>query len=118
MLRYRKQISPAAEFRPAPPTASGASAMPASPTPIHASLPTSTPIRLDGQIQTRAQAVQMLGEVARYFRTHEPHSPVSLLAERAARWATMSLEEWLQHVVKDDSTLGQLQELLDFRKGG
>ncbi len=57
----------------------------------------------------------MLREVARYFRQHEPHSPVPLLAERAARWAEMSLEEWLLHVVKDESTLQQLRELLDVR---
>ncbi len=93
--------------------------MPASPASLHtASMAQPLPQHFDGSIQTRAQAVQMLGEVARYFRTHEPHSPVSLLAERAARWATMSLEEWLQHVVKDDATLGQLRELLDFRQNG
>ncbi len=122
VLRYRKQINPAAEFRSAQPTASGVSPMSASPMPIHAAFQALAqqpmPQHFDGSIQTRAQAVQMLGEVARYFRTHEPHSPVSLLAERAARWATMSLEEWLQHVVKDDATLGQLRELLDFRQAG
>ena len=74
------------------------------------------PISFNGQIRSRQEAVQMLSEVARYFRHNEPHSPVALLAERAARWAEMSLEEWLQHVVKDGSTLNQLQELLDVKK--
>lgn len=64
----------------------------------------------------RQQAVAMLLEVARYFRQHEPHSPVALLVERAARWADMSLEQWLQHVVKDEATLSQLQTLLDVRE--
>lgn len=85
----------------------------ASAAPAYGSAPAAV---FDGQIRSREQAVQMLGEVARYFRANEPHSPVSLLAERAARWAEMSLEEWLQHVIKDDSTLGQLQELLDVRR--
>ncbi|AOX99927.1 type VI secretion system protein TssA [Jeongeupia sp. USM3] len=68
-----------------------------------------------GPVTTRADAVRQLREVARYFRTHEPHSPVALLAERAAKWAEMPLEEWLKTVIKDDSTLGQLKELLDIR---
>lgn len=63
----------------------------------------------------RAAAIRQLEEVARYFRHHEPHSPVALLVERAARWAGMSFEEWLETVIKDGSTLGQLQELLEFR---
>ncbi|WP_297575288.1 type VI secretion system protein TssA [uncultured Deefgea sp.] len=69
-----------------------------------------------GPIQSRTDAVRQLQEVARYFRQHEPHSPVALLAERAAKWAEMSLEEWLSSVIKDDSTLGQLNELLDIRR--
>ncbi|MBM3115248.1 type VI secretion system protein TssA [Jeongeupia naejangsanensis] len=69
-----------------------------------------------GPVTTRADAVRQLREVARYFRTNEPHSPVALLAERAAKWAEMPLEEWLKTVIKDDSTLGQLKELLDIRR--
>jgi type VI secretion system protein ImpA len=40
-------------------------------------------------------------------------TPVALLAERAANWAEMPLEHWLEAVIKDQSTLGQLRELLD-----
>lgn len=58
-------------------------------------------------------AIHALWEVARYFRHNEPHSPVALLAERAAGWAEMPLEQWLAAVIKDQSTLGQLRELLD-----
>ncbi|MDN0083425.1 type VI secretion system protein TssA [Crenobacter sp. SG2305] len=82
--------------------------------PVATAYAASAPIAT-GPITSRADAVWMLGEVARYFRTNEPHSPVALLAERAARWAEMSLEDWLQHVIKDDSTLHQLQELLDVK---
>ncbi|TDR79837.1 type VI secretion system protein TssA [Paludibacterium purpuratum] len=71
-----------------------------------------------GPLQSRADAVRMLREVSAYFRQHEPHSPVSMLAERAARWAEMGLEEWLTHVIKDESTLRQLQELLDVKAPG
>ena len=85
--------------------------------PTVTTMPHPTVVLTDGQIQNRQQAVLMLREVALYFRHNEPHSPVALLAERAARWADMSLEQWLQHVVKDDSTLQQLRELLDVREG-
>lgn len=66
-----------------------------------------------GAIHSRVDAVNALRQVAQYFKQNEPHSPVSLLAERAAKWAEMPLERWLASVIKDDSTLAQLRELLD-----
>lgn len=66
-----------------------------------------------GQIVRRSEAIQALRDVAQYFRQNEPHSPVALLAERAANWAEMPLDQWLASVIKDPSTLGQLRELLD-----
>jgi type VI secretion system protein ImpA len=82
-------------------------AAPAAPTPAVVSV-----MPASAALQNRADAVRMLEEAARYFRTYEPHSPVGLLAERAASWAGMRFEEWLAHVIKDDSTLRQLNELL------
>ena len=35
------------------------------------------------------------------------------MAEKAARWGEMPLHEWLKRVIKDDSTLAQVEELLD-----
>ncbi|MFT3849481.1 MAG: type VI secretion system protein TssA [Propionivibrio sp.] len=69
-----------------------------------------------GLIINRDDAIRALREVACYFRQHEPHSPVALLAERAANWAEMPLEKWLAAVIKDQSTLGQLRELLDIKE--
>src|SRR6478672_6709332 len=66
-----------------------------------------------GHIRTRADAVAALRQVALFFRHNEPHSPVGMLADRAAKWADMPLEQWLASVIKDDSTLNQLRELLD-----
>lgn len=73
---------------------------------------------ISGPIQTRAEAVSQLREIAHFFRETEPHSPVALLADRAARWAEMPLEQWLSTVIKDDATLGQLRELLDWENRG
>lgn len=63
-------------------------------------------------IQNRAQAVDQLRSVARYFRQTEPHSPVAYLADKAAEWADMPLHKWLESVVKDDGSLAHLRELL------
>ena len=77
-----------------------------------ANVATAAPMSV-GLIVNRSDAVRALREVAGYFRHNEPHSPVALLAERAANWAEMPLERWLEAVIKDQATLGQLRELLD-----
>ncbi|OJB52585.1 hypothetical protein [Burkholderia ubonensis] len=63
-------------------------------------------------IQNRAQAVDQLRAVARYFRQTEPHSPVAYLADKAAEWADMPLHKWLESVVKDSGSLSHIHELL------
>ena len=69
-----------------------------------------------GLIVNRNDAVRALREVAAFFRHNEPHSPVALLVERAASWAEMPLEKWLASVIKDQTTLSQLRELLDVKE--
>jgi type VI secretion system protein ImpA len=65
-----------------------------------------------GVLQSRAQAVQQLRDVAAYFRRTEPHSPVAYLAEKAARWGDLPLHAWLRQVLKDEGALSRLDELL------
>lgn len=65
-----------------------------------------------GPVANRQEALMRLQEVADFFRRTEPHSPVAYLAERAARWGNMPLHVWLKQVLKDDATLGNLEELL------
>jgi type VI secretion system protein ImpA len=79
-------------------------------TPLAASQVQATAI---GQIRSRAEAVSALRNAAQFFKLNEPHSPVGHLADRAAKWAEMPLEQWLASVIKDEGTLGQLRELLD-----
>jgi type VI secretion system protein ImpA len=67
---------------------------------------------IGGPVRSREQAIQQLQEIAAFFKRTEPHSPVAYLAEKAARWGTMSLHEWLRTVVKDDSALSRVEELL------
>ncbi|MCL1861392.1 MAG: type VI secretion system protein TssA [Proteobacteria bacterium] len=68
-----------------------------------------------GSIGSRAEAVRQLGEIARYFRKHEPHNPVGLVAARAAAWAEMPLERWLEEVIEEKTALKRVHELLGFR---
>ncbi|BBP00040.1 type VI secretion system protein TssA [Sulfuriferula nivalis] len=63
-------------------------------------------------INSRAQAISQLREVARYFRETEPHSPVAYLADKAAQWGNLPLDEWLRTVIKDKASLSHIEELL------
>jgi type VI secretion system protein ImpA len=65
-----------------------------------------------GAIQSRRDALKRLREIADFFKKSEPHSPVSYLVQRAAKWGDMPLEAWLQEVIKDQGTLFQLKETL------
>ena len=73
-----------------------------------------------GPPRSRDEALRQLEEIAAFFRRTEPHSPVAYLAEKAARWGSMSLHEWLRSVVRDDSALLRVEELLgvEERTGG
>jgi type VI secretion system protein ImpA len=97
--------------------AGGSAATGVAPTQAETSVPTGGQVLtpdggFGGAPATRAQALTQLRLVADYFRTHEPHSPVAYLAERAAHWGELPLHEWLRLVMKDGSTLAQLEELL------
>lgn len=71
-----------------------------------------TPAASSGPIAHRAQALHQLQQVADFFHRTEPHSPVAYLASRAVQWGNMPLHEWLRTVIKDGSTLAQVEELL------
>ncbi len=65
-----------------------------------------------GPIKTRAQALDLLRQVATFFRETEPHSPVAYLADKAVHWGNMPLHSWLRSIVKDQGTLSHIEELL------
>jgi len=70
-----------------------------------------------GPLKSRQDALARLAEVAVFFKQTEPHSPISYLVQRAARWGTMSLQELMVELIKDEATRGQIGELLDFQQG-
>ncbi len=70
-----------------------------------------------GTLTNRPAALKRLAEIAAFFQRTEPHSPVSYLVQRAVKWGNMPLENWLQDVIKDESVLGQLREMLGIQNG-
>lgn len=105
--------------RHAPTAASPAAESPGLPAPTPAdTTPREAPAAAGGPPRSRDEALRQLEEIAAFFRRTEPHSPVAYLAEKAARWGSMSLHEWLRSVVRDDSALLRVEELLGVEERG
>jgi len=67
-----------------------------------------------GAIQNRQDALKRLGDIAEFFRKTEPHSPISYVLQRAVKWGNMSLELWLQDVIKDETVIYNIRQTLGF----
>jgi type VI secretion system protein ImpA len=120
-LRGKFEALPPQGADPAPaapaPRAKEAAAATAAPQPFPQQGPPASPYPdPEAALRARVQAIDQLRQVATYFRTYEPHSPVAPLVERAARWGEMNLESWLTEVVPDETVLTTLKTLLDFRE--
>jgi type VI secretion system ImpA family protein len=63
-------------------------------------------------VQNRAEAYLMLQQAADYLLLTEPHSPTPYLVKRAVSWGNMSLAELLSEIVKDESDMRMISELL------
>ena len=68
-----------------------------------------------GRIRTRTQAYQMLSEAADFLARTEPHSPTSYLVRRAIVWGSLTLEELLPELVRNQSELSEIYRLLNVR---
>ncbi|MDA6077167.1 hypothetical protein O0544_14560 [Edwardsiella anguillarum] len=64
--------------------------------------------------RTREEAIRQLSGIAAFFRETEPHSPVSYIVDKAARWGNMRLDEWIREVVEDDGTRRMLKGVLGY----
>ncbi len=60
----------------------------------------------------RRQALKLLAQIQDYFAINEPHSPVTALLGRAIDWADMPLDQWLAHIIKDDTQLAALSDMI------
>ena len=66
-----------------------------------------------GRIHTRAEAYQLLAEAADFLARTEPHSPTPYLVRRAIEWGSMSLEELLPELVRNQAELAEIYRLLN-----
>lgn len=64
------------------------------------------------EVLNREKAVSQMLAIARYFRQTEPSSPVPFLMERAARWAEMTLTEWLEEMLTDNNSMREITNVL------
>jgi len=62
---------------------------------------TARPAAISGDIANRADVLTMLDKLIKYYREHEPSSPVPLLLERAKWLAPMSFLEALEDLAPD-----------------
>ncbi|ACY85274.1 type VI secretion system protein TssA [Edwardsiella piscicida] len=67
-----------------------------------------------GAPRTREEAIRQLSGIAAFFKETEPHSPVSYIVDKAARWGNMRLDEWIREVVEDDGTRRMLKGVLGY----
>lgn len=68
------------------------------------------PVR--NQALSRDLAISQMLSIAHFFRQTEPSSPVPFLMERAARWANMTLTEWLEEMLTDSGSLREINNVL------
>jgi type VI secretion system protein ImpA len=69
-----------------------------------------TPVK--SQVLSRDVAISQMLAIAHFFRQTEPSSPVPFLMERAARWANMTLTEWLEEMLADGGSLRDINNAL------
>lgn len=54
-------------------------------------------------IANRQDALIAIAQLAKYFRTTEPHSPICLLLDRAVRWGNLNAAELYREILSDGS---------------
>lgn len=84
--------------------------------PVGNSLPRLPVLATEGASMQREQALAQLRQLASFFRRTEPHSPVAYLVDKAAQWGEQPLHAWLRAVIKDDSALARVEELLGIER--
>lgn len=60
----------------------------------------------------RDLAITQILAIAQYFRQTEPSSPVPFLMDRAARWANMTLTDWLEEMINDQNSIHEINNVL------
>jgi type VI secretion system protein ImpA len=64
-------------------------------------------------VTTRKELFIQLNEISKYFKIHEPHSPVSYLIDRAIRWGNIPLNDWLREAFNENEDTVKLARRLE-----
>jgi type VI secretion system protein ImpA len=72
-------------------------------------------VPLPGRIRDRADAYYLLAEAADFLARTEPHSPTPYLIRRAIAWGSMSLEQLLPEMIRNNTELTEVFRLLQIR---
>ncbi len=63
-------------------------------------------------VTSKAQAVQLIQQLADFYKQTEPYSPVAYLLEQAIRWNELALPEWLAEVIPNPEFLAHIYKLI------
>lgn len=66
---------------------------------------------ISGPICSREDALKQLEEVAKYFRTYEPHTPLAPGLERLINWGRMTVAELMLELLPDAQSRGLYSQL-------
>ncbi len=66
-------------------------------------------------VRSRDEAFQMLQDAADFLQTLEPHSPVPYLVRRAVSWGSLTLEELLPELVRNEDALNDAFKTLQIQ---
>ncbi|MET4696839.1 type VI secretion system protein TssA [Endozoicomonas lisbonensis] len=64
-----------------------------------------------GPITNREQALNQLSEVAEYFRTYEPHTPLADGIDRIVRWGRMTVAELMMELMPEEASRSIFSQL-------
>ena len=70
-----------------------------------------------GPIKTRQDAFKQLKDISDFFRSTEPHSPISYIIERAVRWGDMPLDSLIKELIPDPSARDVFGSLTGVKSG-
>lgn len=74
-------------------------------------------MQMEQSLNNRQEAIKALHKIEQYFRTTEPHSPISYAIEQAIRWSELSLPELLKELVSDTSARTDYFKLTGISQG-
>jgi len=74
-------------------------------------------MQMDQSLNNRHEAIKALHKIEQYFRTTEPHSPISYAIAQAIRWSELSLPELLAELVSDPNARTDYFKLTGINQG-